>query len=803
MYVYNCLPTYTYKHTCTANGIFVVIDAQPELTSWSLDLDDNKIILQFSTVLSLNPDNNGMTIDCTAILIGPVTGDISMAVQLPFSAEGLQIDETMATCDLGMEFRSMLNADPSLGTDPNNTFLYYESLNESESESGYGPHTNFSLLVDSNDIPYSETMGVAVTHVVSDNSSPAIASFEILDLNEGLIMFSFTQPINVSTFNFTDLSLQNSPVNEATSISVSLTDGIFGDGYEIGRHITFYMTKADLEQIKLNEGICVSISTCYPHHTNMLVEDFGNNLISSYRFGLNYLLKHLILDTTSPILIYYQLDLSVDSLTLFFSEPVDVTTFNPSGITFNFFQEMENITLTDASSVRGPSSSVIVVDLGLDADKIKISMLNISIISIHDVNVSLLLSAFEDIAGNGVLPIVGLTVTQLTVDYHPPSVTSFTLDLNSNLLQITFSEPILVASLNISAFKLTDSPDATIMISLDDSYVVDSDNSPSDTAAVRVASIAFGSQSLARIKTSNDIGTTVDNTYLLIDDNSFTDTNGNGYVSTGPIATAVVIADNSPAIAIGFSLDMNIGQVVLTFSDVVNVSTWRNQEAFIQGAPLIASTYYYYYYQGHGLSGIINNENSNTIILDLYNLYDIKERLNYGTATNISTTYLTIRAHAINDIRGVDIIAVTDGNGIQANVYVRDSEPPQLISFELDLDYAYISINFDEPIARDSFNPSLFAIQGDSVVNNSSSSINLSNSTSYFHCYGSYCRYNLHDDVLYALTRNPNIASDASTTFLVVMEGGVTDTSGNPINTTGPIPVSYYRPSRSKLNYVL
>ena len=501
---------------------------------------------------------------------------------------------------------------------------------------------------------------------------------------------------------------------------------------------------------------------------------------------------------TSPYLFYFELNLSVDSLTLFFDEPVDVTTFNPLGITLNFPQTMENVTLTDASSVRGPSSSVIVVDLGLDADKIKIS-LNISIISLHDVYVSLLPSAFEDIAGNGILPIVGLTLTQLTVDYHPPSVTSFTLDLNSNLLQITFNEPILVASLNISAFNLTDSPDATIMISLDDSYVVDSDNFPSDTAAVRVASIAFGSQSLARIKTSNDIGTIVDNTYLLIDDNSFTDTNGNGYVCTGPIAAAAVIADNSPATAIGFSLDMNIGQVVLTFSDVVNVSTWRNQEAFIQGAPLISSTYHYY--QRHGLSGIINNENSNTIILDLYNLYSIKEGLNYDTATNISTTYLTIRAHAINDIRGVDIIAITDGNGIQANDYVPDSEPPQLIRFELDLEYTYIHINFDEPIARDSFNPSLFAIQGDSMVTNSSSSINLSNISSYFNCYGSYCYYDFHDDVLYTLTRNPNIASDASTTYLVVMEGGVTDTSGNPINTTGPIPVTYYRPSRSKLSY--
>ena len=61
------------------------------------------------------------------------------------------------------------------------------------------------------------------------------------------------------------------------------------------------------------------------------------------------------------------------------------------------------------------------------------------------------------------------------------------------------------------------------MINLSDSFVVDSDDLPVD-GAVRMTYIAFGSQSLTRIKTSNDIGTAVNNTYLLIDDHSFVDT---------------------------------------------------------------------------------------------------------------------------------------------------------------------------------------------------------------------------------------------------------------------------------------
>ena len=101
----------------------LLLDGQPNLTRWILDLDDNKITLYLTT---LNSSNNGMPIDCTAILIGPNTGDINMAVQLPPRVEGLQVNDTMVTCDLGMEFRYMLENRFSL-QNFSNLSLYYNS----------------------------------------------------------------------------------------------------------------------------------------------------------------------------------------------------------------------------------------------------------------------------------------------------------------------------------------------------------------------------------------------------------------------------------------------------------------------------------------------------------------------------------------------------------------------------------------------------------------------------------------------------------------------------------------------------
>ena len=744
---------------------------------WKLDLDDNKIILQFESP-SLDPANNGMAIDCTAMLIGSITGNISTAVRLLSSVEGLQVNETTATCDLGMQFRATLNDDSSLGIDPNNNtlLLYYESSGAIGGDEGI-------LLMDSSGTTYLDETGTIVTEVVPDITIPAIASFQLLDLNEGIMVFSFTKPVNVSTFNFADLSLQNSPVNEATSINISLTGGTCVDGFEIGRRVTLQMTLADLDQLKVKD-ICISISTCYPHHTDMLVKDFGENSISTYRFGLNYLLQHLILDTTNPLLITCSLDLSMDNLVLMFDEPIDIATFNPSSITLQDFSE--NIILSSASSVMGPSNPIIVVNLGLDADKVKTSTLSISGIN---TSVSVLSSAFEDIAGNSVQPTSSLACDDFTFDNHPPIVTSFNLDLNSNLLHIVFNEPVLVHSLILSGFKLVDST-GTNNITLDDSCLFDCEDSPADDA-VRMIFIAFGSQSLTRIKTDDTIGTTINNTYLLIDDFSFTDTNGNDFVSTGPIGAAAIIADNSPATAIDFSLDMNIGQIVLTFNDVVDVSTWYNQETFIQRAAFT-------YNSKQGLSGIVSGTDSNVVAVNITNINSLKQRLNYGTAIDLNTTYLTIRAHAINDIRSVDIIAVTDGNGIIANNYVRDSESPQLMYFNLDMDNGRLYFYFDEPIASNSFNLSLFTLQGDSMVNTSSSSVNLSTSSSSY--LSSCCSFYLYlpSDTLYILRRNPNIARNAETTNLVIMHGGVTDTSGNPLNMTGPVNVRSYTPSRSK-----
>ena len=335
------------------------IDGQPNLTRWTLDFDNNKITVSFD---ALSSSNNGMSIDCTAILVGPIATDISMAVRLLPSVVGLQVNNTTATCDLGMKFRHVLDNTLSL-KNASNLFLYYNS----SGIAGTG-----MLLQDFNGMIYENIVGTPAVEVVPDNSPPAVMSFELLDLNNGKIILSFSQPINVTTLNFANLSLLSSLFTETLTVALTLSDGNCSDGCDIGRYVTLSLQSSDTDRLKLENNLCTSVSNCYFYYTGAFVEDFGGNAIADYNYYSDVSLQNITLDDTIPSLTECTLDLLQDQFILAFSNLIDASSFNPSGI--NISTTAENVILSSASIIKNCNSSIIVIDLGLDADKIKTSL---------------------------------------------------------------------------------------------------------------------------------------------------------------------------------------------------------------------------------------------------------------------------------------------------------------------------------------------------------------------------------------------------------------------------------------------
>ena len=752
------------------------VDGQPNLTRWILDYDDNKITLSFD-ILSLS--NNGMPIDCTAILVGPTAGDISMAVRVLPSVVGLQVNNTTATCDLGMKFRHVLDNTLSL-KNALNLFLYYKL----SGIAGTG-----MLLQDSNGMIYENVMGTPAVEIVPDSSPPAVMSFELLDLDNGELFLLFSQPINVTTLNFANLSLLSSLFTETLTVALALSDGNCSDGCEIGRHITLSLKSSDLDRLKLENDLCTSVSNCYFYYTGAFVKDFGDNAIANYNHSTDFLLQNITLDETSPSLLECILNLLLDQLHLVFNEPIDVNSFNPYGI--NISTAVGNVILTSASVIKSHNNSDIIIYLGLDVDRIKISLPSGS----DNISVSLISSAFKDIAGTSVHP--DSILCTFINDTNPPNISFFILDLNSNLLQIVFDEPIYMESVNMSGISLIRDEDAmhVATVNLGDSILIDFDDIDLfhgcdglfESNNLRAIYIALKNNSLIAVKTGNIFFR------LFIADDSLFDLSDNGYISSGPIVATDVIEDNSPATVVNFLLDMNTGQIILTFNDVVDLSTLYLGTILLQDSA--------YSFVNHRPYGSYNNSiNSSIIQIHLPNLnqMQLKDRMRSGLATGVNSTYMTIDANALDDIHGVDIIGITNGNGMMASDYIKDSKPPMLTSFNLDLNNGYFSLTFDEPVLQ-AFNFTLFSLQADSM-NITNTSINFSHSQAelrFFLSYSTififYFRNNSFIDLLHL---HPTIAVNDSTTNLVVVQGGVFDVSGNPIDTTEPVNVYNFRPKR-------
>ena len=363
------------------------IDAQPTLSTWSLDLDNNIITLNFS-VPQLNPANNGMSIDCTAILIGPSAGNISMAIQLLSSIIGLQVDNFTATCDLGTEFRSMLNANPAVGTGPDNTFLYYDPS-----------RATGNLLEDSANVMFSETVGIPATQVLPDNTPPVIVTLN-LDMNTGYMNFTFSQPVNVSTWNFTDFHFQDSSNN--TRI-IPLSDAVIDSYSGTGRDVTLLLTLSDLNALKLLVFQQTSyINAVTLNHTSTLVEDLGGNSIA---LSDNNRITSLINDLTSPLVISCDLDLVSNQLTLEITEVINVTSFLVNDITIQNSISISSImyTLTGGtlSTASSTSSTIVINLLSSDAEDIR----NLGEITESTAFLSLPSTTFADLSGNFVDPI--------------------------------------------------------------------------------------------------------------------------------------------------------------------------------------------------------------------------------------------------------------------------------------------------------------------------------------------------------------------------------------------------------------
>ena len=536
-----------------------------------------------------------------------------------------------------------------------------------------------------------------------------------LDLTLGELELTFSETIRSISFRPESITLLSSNDTD-TAIQFNLTGGSFNSGPEFDSTvISFTLVADDILEIQAREDLANSSETSYILYTPVLARDLANNpaeLIPPFQ------VTRYVPDMVDPdIFNFLELDLTLRQLVVEFNEPVDITTANASYFTLqevddNELGASESITLTGGAFIyRDPvANQKRVLVLQLNAHDYREIVLNNRIgTSILSTHISLPVGAVFDFAGNPLVnipPSDGRVVQQLIPDNTIPMLLMFDLDINTGTFTLEFDNVMNPDRLDPTAITIQDAALATVSYRLTGG----STNSRPDY----IIEMNITANDLNEIKRITGIATNDSNTYITIDAHLIDSFGGTLIEYVGGVGTDVLsITDGSglqvrgftPDITdpelVKFDLDLNRGELILTFSETVNASSFDLTEILLQNADANAT-------RGFSLTSrsppplrgtlplqTMSTSDDSTVItitLGFDDMNDIKRFTDL--AIDNLTTYISFPNTTILDMNDNPVVSVQPYDARMVDIFTADLTPPELVDFLLDVNMSVLQLVF-------------------------------------------------------------------------------------------------------------
>ena len=306
----------------------------------------------------------------------------------------------------------------------------------------------------------------------------------------------------------------------------------------------------------------------------------------------------------------------------------------------------------------------------------------------------------------------------LYADRIPPKLTSFSLDLDNDVLDLEFNEPVRVSSIiyeyiTIISKNVSGPSDEK---QLEGGEIDDETN----FNGTEVISIHLTQADIRYLKLSEKhLATSELNTFISVKQGMILDMNDNKLVAipyTEAIPVETFTPDETPARLIDFELDMNLGLIHLTFNDIINSSTLYAPGITLQNSKSIDKQNSVTLTQSSITESL--NDYYITINISASDLNLIK--FNDELGTDLSNTYLSMRAETFKDNFGVDIFSVTSHKALKAFSHIEDITVAVLDSFVLDMNTGIIHLTFDETVrANTIIEEEIILIGGPNISENS------------------------------------------------------------------------------------
>uniref|UniRef100_A0A1X7V1F8 Uncharacterized protein n=1 Tax=Amphimedon queenslandica TaxID=400682 RepID=A0A1X7V1F8_AMPQE len=741
--------------TSVSVSTFIADTNGPMVSSFILDLDASTLTITFSDIV------NVATLLTSEITFQPqrtlADGDptVTLTDVSSSSPNGYTVMVLLNPNDV-----NTLNMYPDLATNTSNAYI---SVTADAINDVYG----------ANVIAVTPSEALRASSVIPDETPPQIDSFS-LNFNTEILAINFSETVNLNTLDVTQITIQSS--QSSNNISVTLTGGVIVSN-QYQTTVDILLTRDDLNDLKISTGLAVSQPTTYLSITNATFRDSNDNPSVEILSTDARLVESFTPDGTSPVLRSAALDLDEGMLTLTFDETVNSTTFNPLLVQI---QSEASYPLSHYLLASSVSSTAISTDISIsishsDLNSIK-EVLDLAT-SLDNSYISLGDGVVLDMNGVSFSNVSSVRVSTFINDTTSPTLDSFSLDLNSGIISLTFSETVDSTSIDVSTIQLLAGPDdlfnETVSYSLTPGSLPIGTQTLSSNSSLIIVSL--GSTDLNEIKRLSELATEEANTYISITNNTIIDMYGNLVVPRDPedpLMANLVVRDTTPPTLEEYTLDLDEGLLQLTFSETVNASSLVISSLSLREDPSEAFAYTL------TTSSVVSND---SVVLNVSfsdrDLNSIKFLSNIATYFNNS--FLRI---ATNGVRDMNNIQYVENRFFAANPLIPDTTSPEIDEFSLDLNTGILSLTFTEYINSSTLDIPSLVLQGNAYYE-ANNSLRLSggtiSGTNDMYGHPPVIDIRLLETDLNSVKRLTGLGIEINSTYLSVANGSVQDSSSN------------------------
>ena len=642
----------------------------PQLVTFSLNLNDEQLLLTFTETV----DHFTLDIEEFTLVADPFTLDPAYNLTGGYTPSD---DDYIIVVQLDITDVNNIKRDLQLAVDNTTTYLSHTPLAISD--------------MNGNMLDFSSPLQVSV--FTEDSRMPILVAFD-LDLDSDLLVLEFNETVDVGTLMISEITLQDA-ANVTIDDNTTVRSRAFQSSFHINAMddptVTVHLHPEDINYIKKYDNLASSVNTSYISITINTILDMNDNPVTEISPLEAQMVRTFVRDTTSPVLVYYELDLTLNELRLIFNETVNVSSLDASDVTFVSPGVNQSVTLTGGVVYPADNSTNVTLQLTrVDLNEVK-KMEGLAV-SIATTFLQFSPAFVEDMAGNAVRMELAKEANDFVEDLVSPTLEFYHLDMNEGLLYLTFDETVRSSTLQPLGitFLNVPEPNGTALYMLEGGYTV-SPNGP-------VVTVELDVRDLNNLKRFTDLATSIADTFIAIETFTIDDMNNNSVTAINATeaqqASNFTDDDTSPQL-VSFDLDFDSNILWLTFDETVNTSsitgseiTFTSDESLSMASTNYTLTEHTVLLMGYGDDTVLPLNISRFDSNELKKLTDL--------ATSENDTFLLLTALAVLDMRS-NMLAPVDSPW-PVLLYTPDTTRPILEGFVVDMDNRWLQLYFSETV---------------------------------------------------------------------------------------------------------